>query len=97
MKYLWILVPLLMTGCASVRYVTTDHGRIVDQNHQQVYIEGNPPMICHYIERPTLTYSGYFMYQKDDGTILLDHFGKRTIFLTGEPVCELKLDTSVED
>lgn len=96
MKRLLMLSSLLLFGCSSIRYVTVDHGHIIDQNHQQINIVGNPPMICHYAGRSEV-YSGYFEYQDDDGTIVLDHFGKSTIFLKGSPICELKLDTRIEE
>jgi hypothetical protein len=94
MKYLWLLAPLLVTGCSSVRYVTTDHGHIITQNNQRVNIVGNPPVICHTCGGKI--YSGYFEYQ-DDGTIVLDDFGRGTILIRDCAVCELKLDTSNSD
>ena len=88
-----IAASLLMTGCSSVRYVTVDHGHIVTQDNKHIDIIGNPPMMCHYTDS-TKIFSGYFIYQKDDGTIVLDDFGRRNVYLKGNPICELKLDTN---
>lgn len=93
MKYLWLAVPFLLVGCSSIKYVTMDHGHILTQDHKPVNIVGNPPMICHYANS-TKTWSGYFMYLKDDGTIVLDNFGRGNIFLRENSICELKLDDS---
>ena len=92
MKYLWLAVPLLLSSCTSIRYVTTEHGHLITDRKEPVNIVGNPPMVCHY-KGSASTYSGYFMYQKDDGTILLDDFGRGTIELPGNPICELREDT----
>lgn len=92
MKYLWLVVPLLMTGCSSVRFVTVEHNRVVTQDHVPVNIVGNPPLACHYENSPQ-TFSGYFMYE-EDGMIVLDDFGRGTIYLQSNPTCELRLDTS---
>lgn len=91
MKYLWLILPLFMTGCSSIRYVTVDHGTLVTQDNRPVNIVGNPPMVCQTISK---TYSGYFEYQDDDGTIVLDNFGRGTILLCDNPICELRLDTN---
>jgi hypothetical protein len=88
MKKLLLLVPFLFIGCSSIRFVTIEHGRIVTQNNQPVNIVGNPPMICHY-EDSQQTFEGYFMYQKDDETIVLDDFGRGTIQLMDNPICQL--------
>jgi hypothetical protein len=88
MKYLWLAVPLLLSSCTSIRYVTTDHGHLVTDAHERVNIIGNPPMDCHY-DGSEEVFSGYFMYQEDNGTILLDAFGTGTIRLGGSPICEL--------
>ena len=93
MKYLWLCVPLLLTGCTSIRYVTEDHGHLVTQDSKPVSIIGNPPMVCHYANS-TKTWSGYFMYVKDDGTVVLDNFGRGNIELMDNPICELRLDAN---
>jgi hypothetical protein len=91
MKYLLLLSPLLLTSCSSIRFVTVEHGQLVAQDNRSVNIVGNPPMVCHYGKSPK-TFSGYFMYQKEEGTILLDDFGRGTIELSGNPVCTLGLE-----
>lgn len=91
MKYFWFVIPLMLIGCSSVRFVTVSHGQLVTQDNRPVNIVGNPPMVCHY-ENSTQKFSGYFMYQKEDGTILLDDFGRGTIELLDSPVCTLGLE-----
>ena len=91
MKYLWLVVPLILTGCSSIRFVTVDKGQLVTQDNRPVSIIGNPPMVCSYDNSPQ-TFSGYFMYQKEDGTIVLDDFGRGTIQLMDGPVCRLGYD-----
>ncbi len=89
MKYTLILVSLLlMAGCSSIKYVTVEHGQIVTDQHQPVDILGNPPVECHY-QGYSKVYSGYFMYQDDDGSIVLDDFGRGIIILHGKPICVL--------
>jgi hypothetical protein len=87
MKYLWLVVPLLLTGCSSIRWVTVDHGQLVTQDNRPVNIVGNPPMVCKYIDSSE-TYPGYFMYY-DSGLVVLDNFGQGTIYLVGSPICKL--------
>lgn len=91
MRYLWLVIPLALIGCSSVRFVTTDHGRLVTQDGTHVNIVGNPPMVC--TTSSGKVYSGYFEYQDDDGTIVLDDFGRGTFYLRDNPKCELRLDT----
>ena len=93
MKRLFLLSSLIgFIGCSSIRYVTVDHGHIITQNGQKVNIVGNPPMICYTIDNRK--YSGYFEYQDDDGTIVLDDFGRGTILIRTDVRCELRLDDS---
>lgn len=92
MKYLWLVVPLILSSCSSIRYVTVDHGQVISQDNRHLTIIGNPPMVCHYENSPQ-TFSGYFMYLKDDGTIVLDDFGRGNIELMDNPTCELRLDS----
>lgn len=96
MKYLWFIITLLLTSCSSIKYVTIDHGQIVTQNNKAISIVGNPPMVCHYANS-TKTWSGYFMYLKDDQTIVLDNFGKGNIEMADNPICELRLDSNESD
>ena len=91
MKYLWLVIPLFFMGCSTIKFVTVEHGQIITQNHKPVNIVGNPPLTCHY-ENSTQVFSGYFEYQKEDGTIVLDNFGQGTIELMGNSICKLGLD-----
>lgn len=91
MKYLLLLSPLLLTSCSSIRYVTVDHGQLITQNNEPVSIVGNPPVVCHY-EDSSKVWSGYFMYLKEDGTIVLDDFGRGNIELMDSPICRLGYD-----
>lgn len=91
MKYLWLTFPLFFIGCSSIKFVTMDHGQIVTQDNKPVDIVGNPPLVCYY-KNSSQTFSGYFMYQREDGTILLDNFGRGIIELSGNPICKLGLD-----
>ena len=88
MKYLWLLTPLLFIGCSSIKFVTVNHGQLVTQNNQPVDIVGSPPLRCHYDFSPQ-AFSGYFMYLKDGGIIVLDDFGRGTIQLMDGPICKL--------
>ena len=96
MKYVWVVLPLFFVGCSSIKYVTVIHGQIYSQRHEPVNIVGNPPLICTDIQTQR-KFSGYFIRQDDDGTVLLDNFGKGTFFLRGDLTCELKLDASVAE
>jgi len=91
MKYLLFIVPLLLSSCTSIRYVTTEKGHLITDRHEPVNIVGNPAMTCHY-EDSDEYYCGYFMYQNDDGTIVLDNFGEGTISFSGNPICTLGFD-----
>jgi hypothetical protein len=86
MKKLFILLSLL-TGCVSIRWVTTDHGRIVDTHNLPVNIVGNPRLTCTNV-RGEVVADGYFVRQLDDGAFLIDEFGKRYVVVEN-PVCRL--------
>lgn len=88
MKYLWFAIPLLLSSCTSIRYVTVEHGNLVTDAHAKVNIVGNPPMDCQY-DGSSEVFSGFFMYQEPNGTILLDAFGNGIIRLSGSPICTL--------
>lgn len=92
MKYLWILIPLVFTGCSSIKFVTTDHGHLVTDRNEPVKIIGNPPVACHLVGF-NREYSGYFVYQDDDGSIFLDDYGRGMIQLQGDVVCRLLSET----
>lgn len=92
MRYLWLLVPLMLTSCTSIRYVTTDHGHLVTDKQERVQIIGNPPVECNLVGFNKV-YSGYFMYQDDDGSIVLDDYGRGTIRLQGDVECRLLRET----
>lgn len=87
------IVSLLLTGCSNIRYVTMDHGQLITQDNRPVNIVGNPPMVCYYANS-SKTFSGYFMYQDNDGLIVLDDFGHGSIYLRDNPICELRLDNN---
>jgi hypothetical protein len=89
MKYFWLLVPLMLSSCTSIRYVTIEKGHIVTDAHAPVNIVGNPPMDCSY-PGSNEVFSGYFMYQDDNGAIVLDNYGQNIIRLRGDAVCTLK-------
>lgn len=82
-----ILLSLLFTGCASVRWVTTDHGQVVDEQNRKLNIVGNPRITC-YNERNEIVADGYFVYQKDDKSFLIDEFGKQYVTVKN-PKCRL--------
>ncbi len=92
MKYLWILIPLFFTGCTGIKFVTTEHGQLVTDEHKPVKILGNPPVACHLLGEDKV-YTGYFMYQDDDGAIFIDDYGRNIIRLQGEVVCRLLNET----
>jgi hypothetical protein len=87
--YLLLLIPLMLSSCSSIRYVTTDHGRLVTDLNKPVEIVGNPPVVCQ-VKGSDRVYTGYFMYQDDDGTILLDDYGRSVIRLHEPVVCRFK-------
>lgn len=91
MRYLWLAIPLLLSSCTSIRYVTVEDRHLVTDAHARVNIVGNPPMDCQY-DGSDEVFSGFFMYQEDNGTILLDAFGKGVIRLSGSPICTLNRD-----
>lgn len=76
MKYIWLLVPLMLTSCASVNWVTVDpKGQIISENKQSVEILGNPVMACYNWKNQQIT-EGYFVRQQEDSSFLIDEFGK---------------------
>jgi len=93
MKYLWLMIPVFITGCSSIKSVAVYQNRLVTQDNRPVAIVGNPPVVCHYANSAK-TYSGYFEYQDSDGTIVVDNFGHSITYLRGNPICELRLDTN---
>lgn len=88
MKYTLLIISLMLTGCTSIKFVTTEHGRLVTDKHEPVQILGNPPVACNLLGFNKV-YTGYFMYQDDNGTIFLDDYGRGTIELQGEVICKL--------
>ena len=88
MKYFWIVIPLLFTGCASFRWVTVDkNGQVINENRQPLNIVGNPVMAC-FNWKNELIANGYFVRQNDDGAFIIDQFGKD--YVTVEtPNCRL--------
>lgn len=88
MKKLLFIISFILTSCSSIKFVTVDHGRLITQDKQPINILGNPLMVCHYENSPQ-TFSGYFIYLKEDGTIVLDDFGRGTIQLMDSPICRL--------
>lgn len=78
MKKLLLIFPFIFIGCSSVRWVTTDHGQIINDNRKPVNIIGNPMMRC-YNSKNQLVADGYFVRQEDDGSFLIDEYGKRYV------------------
>jgi hypothetical protein len=89
MRYLWLVVPLWLSSCTSIRYVTVEKGHLVTDAHAPVNIIGNPPVDCSYPGSSDV-FSGYFMYVADNGTIFLDNYGRNIIRLHGDVICTLK-------
>jgi hypothetical protein len=88
MKYFWLIVPLLLTGCASFKWVTVDKkGQVINENRQSLTILGNPVMAC-YNWKNELVAEGYFVQQNDDGSFLVDEYGKRYVTVK-TPNCRL--------
>jgi hypothetical protein len=91
MKKLFLLCPLCFMGCASVQWVQTDHGRVVSEHGQTLNIVGNPRLTC-YKENALIT-DGYFVRQTEEGTFLIDEFGKRFVLIEN-PVCRVNSNES---
>lgn len=91
-KYLLLIAPLLLSSCTSIQYVRTHDDMLFTQDKEPVNIVGNPPVACH-LYGFNKEYSGYFMYQDDDGTIFIDDYGRGTIQLQGDVVCRFLNDT----
>jgi hypothetical protein len=90
MKYLVFIIPLLLSSCVSFRWITVEKGQIVNENRQPLNIVGNPVMAC-YNWKKELVANGYFVQQNDDGSFLVDEFGKD--YVTVEtPNCRLGND-----
>jgi hypothetical protein len=90
MKYLIFLLPvLLLSSCSSIRWVTVEKGQIVNENRQPLTIVGNPPIAC-FDSANKLIAEGYFVRQNDDGSFLVDEFGKDYITVKN-PNCRLGL------
>jgi hypothetical protein len=92
MRYLLLLIPLLFTGCSHIKFVTTERGHLVTDKREPVKILGNPPVACHLLGQDKV-YTGFFMYQDDDGAIFIDDYGRNIIRLHGDVTCELLDDT----
>lgn len=92
MKYLLLLVPLMLSSCVSVQYVKTNNNRLLTQDNQPVNIVGNPPVACNLVGFNKV-YTGYFMYQDYDGSVVLDDYGRGTIRLQDDVVCKLLNET----
>ena len=92
MKYLILLAPLLLSSCTSIQYVRTDNNRLVTDKSKPVNIVGNPPVACNLVGFNKV-YTGYFMYQDDDGSVVLDDYGRGTIRLQGDVVCRFLNET----
>jgi hypothetical protein len=86
MKKLLLLTPLLF-GCASIKFVHTEHGQIVTDKQQRVSIIGNPELTCYDVKGNVIA-NGYFVRQADDGSFVLDEFGTRYVVVPN-PFCKL--------
>ena len=78
---------MLVTGCASVRFATVDHGRIVDEKNRTLNILGRPRMTCRGNVGQVIA-DGYFVQQTEDGSFIIDEFGKQYVKVVN-PKCEL--------
>lgn len=88
MKYIWLLFPLMLTGCSSVCWVTVDpKGQVISENKQSVEILGNTIMTCYDWKNQQIT-EGYFVYQNDDNSFFIDEYGKDYITVEN-PNCRL--------
>ena len=88
MKYLIFIMPLLLSSCVSLRWVTVDKsGQVINENGYALNIVGNPVMTC-YNWKNELVVKGYFVRQNDDGSFLIDEFGKRYVTVKN-PNCRL--------
>ena len=92
MRYLWLLVPLLLSSCTSIQYVRTHDDLLFTQDNEPVNIVGNPLLACN-LTGFNKVYTGYFMYQDDEGTIFLDDYGRGTIELQGDVTCKFLDET----
>lgn len=89
------LTLCLLTSCTFVRFATVDHGQIVDQSKRPLDIEGRPRMTCINSKKQVVA-DGYFVFQKDDGSFVIDEFGKRYVTVKN-PVCLLGSNERPQD
>jgi hypothetical protein len=91
------LIPLLLlfTGCASVKFVQTDHGQIVNEHNQPIHIAGNPRITCFDVYGKVIA-DGYYVRKLDNGSIVVDEFGKRYMVVP-HPVCQLGSNLSPQN
>lgn len=89
MRYLLFLIPLLaLSSCSYFKWVTTDkNGQIINEDKRPVNIVGNPQMSC-FNSKNQLIAKGYFVRQEEDGSFLVDEFGKRYVVVE-KPNCVL--------
>lgn len=87
MKYLWLLVSLSFIGCSNIRWITVEKGRIVSENRNPVEILGNPVMSCFNWKNELIS-EGYFVQQTEDGSFLIDEYGKDFTIIEN-PNCRL--------
>jgi hypothetical protein len=90
MKKLLLIFPLFFVGCSEVRYVTVEHGQIINDDKRPVNIVGNPEMACYDSKNQLIT-KGYFVRQTEEGNFIIDEFGKRYV-LVENPNCRLGRD-----
>lgn len=91
MKKLLLLLPLMFIGCTSIRYVTTDHGTILDDQKRPLNIVGSPRMTCINSQDQIIA-DGFFVRVTEDGSFLIDEYGSKYV-LVKDPVCQLARDT----
>jgi hypothetical protein len=89
MRYLiFIGSALLLSSCSYFKWVTLDrNGQIINENKRLVNIIGNPQMEC-YNSQNQLVAKGYFVRQENDGSFLIDEFGKQYVVVEN-PNCLL--------
>jgi hypothetical protein len=87
MKYLIFIVPFLLSSCSSIRWITVEKGQAITENREPVTILGNPQLSC-FNWKNELIAEGYFVRQTENGSFLVDEFGKDFVLVT-DPNCRL--------
>lgn len=84
-KLMLLAAALSLTGCVTLPNKIVDwkdnNNQVVFENGQTAHILGNPRITCYTYPNHLVWADGYFMYIGDDDFMVVDEFGKDTVWL----------------